>query len=53
MGNIHGNLGAIPGLEHIFTKKIYQNLDPSISLDGVNGYFSPACFDFQVEIMLL
>lgn len=28
-------------------EKIYQNLDPSILLDGVNGYFSPACFDFS------
>lgn len=28
-------------------EKIYQNIAPTISLDGVNGYFSPACFDFS------
>ena len=46
-GKYSWQFGSNTRIRAYIYEKIYQNLDPSISLDGVNGYFSPACFDFS------
>lgn len=46
-GKYSWQFGSNTKIRAYIYEKIYQNLDPSISLDGVNGYFSPACFDFS------
>ena len=46
-GKYSWQFGSNTRIRAYIYEKIYQNLDPSILLDGVNGYFSPACFDFS------